>query len=72
MFGAMVIMAMLIPVALVIYGIFFNGFAYIAAAVLAFIGDDNLEKIRFGWRVFEIICVIRCVIMFIIAIFFAN
>ena len=66
------ISAVLLPVALLIYGIFFNGFAIIAVMVMDFIGDDNLEKIKFGWRVFEIISVIRCIIMLIIAIFFAK
>ena len=66
------ISAVLLPVALLIYGIFFNGFAIIAVMVMDFIGDDNLEKIKFGRRVFEIISVIRCIIMLIIAIFFSK
>ena len=66
------ISAVLLPVALLIYGIFFNGFAIIAVMVMDFIGDDNLEKIKFGWRVVEIISVIRCIIMLIIAIFFSK
>ena len=66
------ISAVLLPVALLIYGIFFNGFSIIAVMVMDFIGDENLEKIKFGWRVFEIISVIRCIIMLIIAIFFSK
>ena len=66
------ISAVLLPVALLIYGIFFNGFAIIAVMIMDFIGDDNLEEIKFGWRVFEIISVIRCIIMLIIALFFSK